>query len=201
MDTLQYRFDEEKFINALAFFAHRGVADLTKLKAAKLLYFTDKFHLTRFGRPVIGDRYYCLKYGPLPSAADNYMDEAELSARTGEKQFDALFDRYLTVDAAPPYPLYKAKHSPDLDVFSESDLEALENTLQQYGRYSAWELVDLTHDELPFKLSNKKRTPQGRADLPYELFFEGASEDAQRVLELAKIEQRDRDITAALAGR
>jgi len=39
MSKLQFTFNRSKFIQALVFFSKNGVTDLTKLKAAKLLYF------------------------------------------------------------------------------------------------------------------------------------------------------------------
>jgi uncharacterized phage-associated protein len=198
---LEYRFDAEKFVNALAFFASRGVADLTKLKAAKLLFFTDKHHLVRYGTPVTGDRYYCLKFGPLPSSADNYMDEAELAAKFGEP-FDELFDRFLAVDIAPQHPVFKPVAPPDLDVFSESERVALEHTVAQYGKYTASQLIKLTHEEAAYKISDRGRPEHGRAEMPYELFFADVPQkDAQRILELAKLEQEDRNIAASLIDR
>lgn len=76
MSELKFNFSLDKLIHALALFSTYGVRDLTKLKAAKLLYFADKDHLLRFGRPIIGDVYYCLSYGPVPSVALNEMNDA-----------------------------------------------------------------------------------------------------------------------------
>ena len=50
MGRLRFAFNEEKMIQALAFFSLRGIQDLTKLKAAKLLYHADKLHMNRYGR-------------------------------------------------------------------------------------------------------------------------------------------------------
>ena len=63
-------------MQALAFFSQRGVTDLTKLKAAKLLFFADKLHLNRYGRPILGDCYFCLDHGPVPSFSLNEMNDA-----------------------------------------------------------------------------------------------------------------------------
>ncbi len=67
MTDIRFRFQLPKVINALAYFASHGIRDLTKLKAAKLLYYVDKYHLLKYGRPVIGDHYVCMDFGPVPS--------------------------------------------------------------------------------------------------------------------------------------
>ncbi len=69
MRRLTFRFDLEKLVNALAYFAHAGVGDLTKLKAVKLLYLADQRHLFRYGRPITGDRYIAMDLGPVPESA------------------------------------------------------------------------------------------------------------------------------------
>src|SRR3990167_9391361 len=65
---LAFDFDATKLAQALAFLA-TSVRDLSKLKAAKLLYFADKQHLLQHGRPIIGDRYFCLDCGPVPAVS------------------------------------------------------------------------------------------------------------------------------------
>ena len=84
--AIRFAFSLEKLIHSLAFFASAGVPDLTKLKAAKLLYFADKDHLLEHGRPILGDVYFCIQYGPVPSVALNEMNDA---IETPEVESDA----------------------------------------------------------------------------------------------------------------
>ncbi|MGB7282877.1 MAG: Panacea domain-containing protein [Candidatus Acidiferrum sp.] len=185
------RFKPEKLVHALAFFSDAGVADLTKLKAAKLLYFADKEHLLRFGRPILGDVYFCLPYGPVPSVALNEMGDA-IEKTEVEDTDRNLFRQYLEVKTLwNPYPVFKAKQKYDPDVFSESELEVLGNVVRDYGNHSARQLVELTHNEPTWKVSNQFRNPEGRASIPYELFFVGAPEDAQQMLDLFRAECED----------
>src|SRR6266849_2457700 len=76
MSRITFNFKLEKLVHALAYFSKNGVRNLTKLKAAKLLYFADREHLLRHGRPILGDVYFCLPYGPVPSLALNEMSDA-----------------------------------------------------------------------------------------------------------------------------
>ncbi len=182
------RFKPEKLVHALAFFSDAGVADLTKLKAAKLLYFADKEHLLRYGRPILGDVYFCLPYGPVPSVALNEMGDA-IEKTEVEDTDRNLFRQYLEVKTFwNPYPVFKAKQKYDPDVFSESELEVLGNVARQYGNHSARQLVELTHNEPTWKVPNQFRNPEGRARIPYELFFVGAPEDARQMLEVFRAE-------------
>ena len=96
MAEIRFRFNLEKLVAFLGFFSAKGVSDLTKLKAAKLLYFADKDHLLKYGRPILGDVYFCLPYGPVPSVALNEMTDA--IARPEVCNSDrGIFERILTV--------------------------------------------------------------------------------------------------------
>lgn len=130
LETMSLKFNPEKLVHALAFFSRAGVRCLTKLKAAKLLYFADKEHLLRYGRPILGDVYYCLPYGPVPSVALNEMGDA--IEKTEVEDSDAnLFRQYLEVKKGfwNRYPIFKAILPYDPDVFSQSELEVLGHTV------------------------------------------------------------------------
>lgn len=182
-------FKPEKLVHSLVFFSCAGVPDLTKLKAAKLLYFADKEHLLRYGRPILGDVYFCLPHGPAPSVALNEMGNA--IEKTEVEDSDRNFMRdYLDVKTSfwHPYPVFKAKRRYDPDVFSESELEVLDNVVKKYGHQSARKLVDLTHTDPTWTIPNQVRVPGGRARIPYDLFFVGASQDAQQMREVFRTE-------------
>jgi uncharacterized phage-associated protein len=196
---INFEFQPDKLVQALAFFAHKGIADLTKLKAAKLLFLADKYHLLRNGRPIIGDRYYCMNLGPVPSESLDEMTRLvapdEVADETREYR-----DSFLKREKAfwHIYPRIRAKREPDLDVFSDSDIEALEHTAAEYGSLTAAQLVDLVHRDPGFKRADEDRLPGHRSDLPYEFFFEGESEEVRAILELIEAEQECRDAAEEL---
>ena len=186
------RFKLEKLVHALVLFSEKGVPDLTKLKAAKLFYFADKEHLLHYGRPILGDIYFCLPYGPVPSFALNEMGDAIEKSEVDDPD-RTLFLKYLDIKKGfwNPYPIFRAKQKHDPDVFSQSELEVLDRVTQLYGNHSARQLVELTHSEPTWQIANQERSPDGRALIPYELFFVDAPEDARQMLELFRAECQD----------
>jgi uncharacterized phage-associated protein len=204
--TLTFRFSLDKFINALAYFAAHGVKDLTKLKAVKLLYLADRYHLFRYGRPITGDRYIAMDLGPVPEDAfqliSRLIEPAEVSDDQRERALERL-DVYHGFMRRYAYPVLRARSGPDMDVFSESEIEALSETLKEFGAKPARVLVDLTHAHRAYKRANAGRLPGSSTDLPYEYFFEDAPESAYAVRMLAEHEQEDRDFASWLqkAGR
>lgn len=198
--ALRFQFDVEKLVQALAFFAHEGVSDLTKLKAAKLLYFADKYHLLRYGRPVLGDNYACMPYGPVPSKSLNVMNEALTTTEVDNPQRE-LFLSQLALDRGflgrDRNPKFRLRGKVNLDVFSKTDIEALTYAVREYGHYKAPQLVNLTHEEATWRIPNQRRLEWSSVDIPYELFFVDSPE-SRDVLELAEFEQEDRDFGDAL---
>lgn len=194
MTNIRFRFDAEKLAAVLAFFASRGVTDLTALKSAKLLYFADKAHLLRYGRPILGDNYFGMDHGPVPEKAYDVIK----AALTKTPRLEPHLAAYLDVDTAAKYPCFVGKRSPDLDVLSESDVEILEEVVSTYGKMTPWALRDLTHQQPEVKESDAKLATSNKRSvpIPYDRFF-----DAERDKSIkASVEsaQSDRDFAALL---
>ena len=68
-----------KSTQALNYFARlsaRGAPQpLNKMKALKLLFFADRYHLRKYGRPVSDCAYFAMKNGPVASEAKNIAEE------------------------------------------------------------------------------------------------------------------------------
>jgi uncharacterized phage-associated protein len=192
MAEIKFRFNLDKLVHSLAFFADRRVRNLTKLKAAKLLYFADKQHLLRYGRPILGDIYFCLPYGPIPSISLNEMSDAIARPEVLDDDVSA-FHSVLAVrkHLFTRHPVFELRSAFDPDVFSDSEIEILQDVVQRYGKMNAGQLVDLTHNDPTYAIPNKLRSPAGRAPIPYELFFVGAPEEAQQLLAVLKAEQQE----------
>jgi uncharacterized phage-associated protein len=194
MAQIRFRFNPEKLIHALAFFSVNGVADLDTMKAAKLLYFADKAHLVRYGRPILGDDYYCMKHGPIPTLSLNMIQAC--IAGTDDMDDSGLMADYF--DVVPgKYPRLMAKREPDLDVFSDSDLEVLQEVLSTYGSKSAWQLREIAHQQKEVQAADEQRRTSGRGSvpLPFESFLDATNEG---MLSLVREGQENRDFAASL---
>ncbi len=192
--NIRFAFNVKKFVNAMALFAQE-VNKLDKLKAAKLLYFADKHHLVRYGRPIFGDRYHSLDYGPVPSLCLDIMNEVlqpldEISMRTPYKN---IFERKLKVSKPKdhPYPCFKKVEDPDMEVFSQSEIESLKATIAKYGKKTGGKLIDLCHKEATWLKTRGSENPDPEID--YRLFFKNSPEAEPGVLELMEASQEDRD--------
>ena len=136
---MPFSFSHRKATQALNFFARHDGGSVNKLKALKLVYFADRYHLRRYGRPVVGDEYLAMNYGPVPSGT---KDVAELTDFLGEEEgsygraFLRAVDRFTLASEAPVEP----------SVFSASDREALEWAWKRFGHLDGFTLADMTHE-------------------------------------------------------
>lgn len=135
-----FSFDSEKGINTILWIAER-VKDPTFQRISKLIYFADKLHLGRYGRPICGDKYYAMKHGPVPS---DIYDMLKAVRGDGSSEYQAEAEQaFQVLGQATVNPLRRA----DADVLSESDIECLDESIQTYGRMSFDDLTNVSHDE------------------------------------------------------
>jgi uncharacterized phage-associated protein len=196
MSEIRFQFNPVKLVQAVAYFAWRQVPKLDKLKTVKLLYFADKEHLLQHGRPILGDVYFCMPHGPVPSFSKNVIDDALDQWEDVEK---ALLT-YVAVDKASwKYPQFVSRREPDLGELSQSEIQALETVVERYGGMDPWPLRNLSHEEPCWLISHESK-PDGveSVEMPYELFFAGQPDEKQSLLELIKAEQEHRDFVQDL---
>lgn len=131
-------FAHRKTTQALNFLAHKSGGKISKLKALKLIFFADRFHLRKYGRPVTECEYFAMEHGPVASEAKNIAEESSHlapAARHYAREFVRRKGQYDVV----------AVGKTDSTVLSESDLEALEFAWRYFGKFTKFELRDITH--------------------------------------------------------
>lgn len=196
MSHLEFEYEPLKAIAAIEFFALQGIPDLTKGKIAKLLFLADKLHLVRFGRTITGDRYAALPHGPIPSQTCNLLDSFEAGIEKSE--WIQELASIAQLDRRFFYPYYVPVDSPrnlHEDELSQSDLKALTEVAEHYGKYSFSELRGLTH-EMPAYEKAWERRKFNSAPMYLEEFFEQDEKALAGVLEEALENQLIREALA-----
>ena len=170
--------DTTKIIQALNYLAcHQPDRQLDNMKAYKLLWLADRYHLRQTGRTITGDSYYAMPFGIVPSDAKCILE----NAKTKLKNPDGYKDKYIK---SIENHQFRSVCDPDLNVFSESDQNALDKVLNLYGNYSALELSNLSHKfpEWTFYqdlLKDKNTKNSYKIDLNH--FFEASPEDGKEL--------------------
>jgi uncharacterized phage-associated protein len=196
MSRIRFQFSPSKLVQAIAYLAWKKVPRLTKLKTVKLLYFADKHHLLAHGRPILGDVYFCMPHGPVPSFSKNVIDDA-LDA---EGEVEAALLKYVSINKRPKHHQFVSKVKPNLGELSASEIEALDATIAEYGGLDAWSLRERSHGEPCWLIAHGSKPEDVESvEMPYELFFEGQPDHVKALLELIREEQENRDFAAELS--
>lgn len=165
VNTMLFPFSHRKATQALNFFARQNGGKINKLKALKLIYFADRHHLRRYGRPITNDRYVAMNYGPVASAC---KDLAEMSDFLGDEERTYAEPFLQTVDKHT----YASKGEPDTSVLSASDLESLRFAWENYQGWDAFRLAEHTHQFPEWKRHETELASSSRADMSYLDFLE-----------------------------
>ena len=171
--TLRFRFNARKALQVIVWLAHRRPG-ITLHTILKVLFYADKYHLNLHGRPIIGDDYIAMQWGPVPSATYDILKGDQLALES------------LNLERVPftvQGCCVSAEIGPDLDVFSESDIEALEWAFQNYGTLNFGQLTALTHHEKAWQNAD------GRF-MRYEDFLDESDEKDELVEDLREAAPR-----------
>lgn len=115
----------------IAYFAWKLKKPVSKLYLLKMVYLANRYHLRKFARPVYEDEYFAMDFGPVATSAKRLIEgitESELLSAKKQKGVHMV----------------SALASPRLEVFSESDREAMDVAIRIYESKRS-KIVDYTH--------------------------------------------------------
>jgi len=114
-----------------------------KLKLVKLLYFADKFHLIKYGRTITNDEYWAMEHGPVGSNTKDVLEYDQLiSISPNEHQYA---EKFFSKVETNKFQVNKLDESPRFNFLSETDIEALETTVEHFGSMGTWDIRDFSH--------------------------------------------------------
>lgn len=162
-------FDNKKATQAINLLAKKDGGFIDKLKVVKLMWLADRLHLRKYGRPIFNDIYFAMEYGPVGSSV---KDLAGFNVEGDEKTY---LEEYLEKKGNHKI---ESKKETDLDVFSDSEIEALNTAYAEYGNMNSFDLAELSHDFPEWKkheekIKNKLST---RELMDYADFFKNPTE-------------------------
>ena len=124
------------------------------------MYFADREHLVSYGFPITGDTYVKLPYGPVPSFS-NYVAKDEIDV------FKGIISRKVRI--------LTANVEPDMDDLSETEIECLNKSINEFSSYDFGELTNISHDlaynSSDWDISYDKIAQEGGADEDMKAFI------------------------------
>jgi uncharacterized phage-associated protein len=174
-----FQFDMDKTREAIAFLVSASEGGLDVYKVCKLLFLADKHHLVRYGRPITGDWYFALPHGPAPSRSLRL-----LQILIEDPENAPALASILSIDRSFVNPRFSAKPMA-FDNLSQSDVEALTETLKRFSAKEFSELRAMTHETKAYQNAWGRRGTANSAKMAFEDFFEEDSDAIAGVLEEA----------------
>ncbi|MDR1391269.1 MAG: SocA family protein [Holosporales bacterium] len=142
-----FNINPEKAVETIVYLANKK-PNIDHYHVVKTIFYADKTHLNRYGRPVLGDKYIKMQAGPVPSLVLDIinLNDHALDPKLVERALDSFI---ITQDNKKK--LISPKREGILDKFSESDLECLDEAFDFCKEKSFKELLNVSHKEKAWK--------------------------------------------------
>ena len=173
---IQFRTNRKKAIEALVFLAGNQPR-IDVFHICKVIYFADREHLRKFGRPVLGDNYFAMDDGPVPSFI---LDVTKRSSFLSS-EWKNYAGKRLVVDDKDGYVRLIARTQFDDSLFSRTDIECLRESLGKYGEMPFLELWQLVHKEQAWKENYKGSGTSTK--IPYEDLIPSGMKNREKAIE------------------
>ncbi len=120
-----------------------GVADLWKIY--KLMYFIDFAFYAEHKKSLSGAEYYNWQYGPVPMNQQQYLIENLIESGEGLGLWRKVDQKSVQVNN----PVV------DKDGFNSEEVAVIDGVLSKYGGLTGRELVTLSHEDIPWKMTKE----------------------------------------------
>jgi uncharacterized phage-associated protein len=147
----EFPYDAERARHATLWLLKRH-GHLEHIKILKLVVLADLEHLARYGRPVVGGKYFAMVHGPV---ASELYDDLKMNSLVGVVQTTPTIGYVVT-----------AVQEADEDYLSETDLEVLNEINTKFGNWDTYRLSEYTH-KLEFWKKHWKPYTNGSYRIPY----------------------------------
>ncbi|MGB0862195.1 MAG: Panacea domain-containing protein [Saprospiraceae bacterium] len=125
-----FSYNKDKAIAAIVFVLREMDGSVNLHKLSKILYFADQKHLIEFGRPIIGDNYQAMQYGPVPHATYNIVRNEVNPEFSRQGGYNLLLEEYEET-------IFEELSATDMEFLSDSVIDNKDLTFQQ--------LIDKSH--------------------------------------------------------
>lgn len=110
----------------------------------KILYFSDFNYYELNEKLITGEKYKRFKHGPVPNNFNKYKDLLIKEGIIQEKEKKIYsYTQYI----------YKSLKKPDMSIFSNDELNCIDQTIVKLSNMTANEINDYSHGDMPWKIA------------------------------------------------
>jgi len=132
-----------KTIIESVYFLLEKLGSTDKLKLVKLMFLADKYHLIKYGRTITNDDYWAMEHGPVGSNIKDVLEyDNDLALSKDELEYAK---KYFVKDGKNKFKINPKTKSNILRFLSETDIEALNVIVNNFGKMTTWSLRNFTH--------------------------------------------------------
>lgn len=168
--SITFRINEDKALEAVVYIANLEPR-IDIYHTVKTMFFADKWHLNKYARPVLGDTYMKMNNGPVPSLIKDII------GKTNFLSLDMLEKISLAFETKGKNKNIIPKRAADLSLFSESDIECINEALEYCKDKSFSELCNITHQEKAWLNANMN------GSMDYELLIDDDNPNKDDIIE------------------
>ena len=125
---------------------------------SKILFWSDREHLAKYGHKLSDNKYAVMDYGPCPSKLLDYFKSIKNSK-----------DEYFEINNFIVTPL----KNPDMNYISESEKECIDNTITKYDNFNFNDRTEASHGYA----YNKAKRDLNRFIDDKDIAYEGGAND------------------------
>lgn len=186
--ALTFEFDFDATKAALLYLASKELPRFDKYRAVKLMFLADREHLLRFGRPITGDSYNALPFGPTGDRVLDLLGELESVTLEGElPRSPEVAELFQSLEVAEDeYSTCHAKVEPDWDALSKSDIKVLDHVVEEHGYKSFEELKNFTNALKAYQRAWREGETRGKFPMAFDEFFAEEPEKQDFLKELVE---------------
>ena len=140
---IKFDLNPNKVIETLVYLSSKK-PNIDHYHMVKIIFYADKMHLNKYGRPILGDNYIKMHAGPVPSYV---LDIINLNDMVVESEVLDKTINSLGIIQDYKRKLISPKRSADLLEFSDSDIECLDAAFEVYEKKTGEELYTESHKE------------------------------------------------------
>lgn len=154
-------YNIKKIAHSIIYFLDHDVQNLGITKLMKLCFYSDKYHLEKYGKPIFKHTYTKLERGPVPT----WLYSIIRTSISGQADYDFeeevnIFNQLIEVYPSGYKEMYLFKKKVDFDkkYFSKSQIEILDQVISEFKSCKADYISEKSHETRAWKSVNMNET-------------------------------------------